>query len=184
MSRKSLSYYKALEYNVIIQKEELDGEKWYVAYCNELGLNACHGIGVTLEEALKSFLQEKNYFIEFLYEKGEPIPEVEEKKDEQCSGVFTVRTTPLLHAMLIKQAKMNDVSLNSYITHVLSFFAGGMNAFSNFEKRTEVFYSEMKGQMNTVLESVNKITYDKKEIGKGCVLPKNTEVNNNYLKVV
>lgn len=69
MSRKDLQYYKSLEYNVIIKKEELDGEKWYVAYCNELGLNACHGIGEDKVSALNSFIEEKDAFIEMLYEK-------------------------------------------------------------------------------------------------------------------
>lgn len=85
MSRKDLQYYKSLEYNVIIKKEELDGEKWYVAYCNELGLNACHGIGEDKVSALNSFIEEKDAFIEMLYEKGEPIPEV--VNEEQNSSV-------------------------------------------------------------------------------------------------
>ena len=31
---KSLEFYKSLEYDIIIKREELDGEKWYVAYHN------------------------------------------------------------------------------------------------------------------------------------------------------
>lgn len=65
MLPKDLKYYQSLEYNVIIKKEELDGEKWYVAYCNELGVNACHGIGATQEEALKSFIEEKMLLLNF-----------------------------------------------------------------------------------------------------------------------
>ena len=89
MLPKDLKYYQSLEYNVIIKKEELDGEKWYVAYCNELGVNACHGIGATQEEALKSFIEEKNAFIEFLFENGDTIPEVIQT-EQNLSGTFSV----------------------------------------------------------------------------------------------
>ena len=92
MLRKDLQYYKSLEYNIIIQREELDGDVWYVAYCNELGLNACHGIGDDKVSALNSFLEEKDAFIEMLYEKGEAIPEVS-KEEFDYKGIFSVRTS-------------------------------------------------------------------------------------------
>ena len=72
---KSLEFYKSLEYDIIIKREELDGEKWYVAYCNEFGISACHGIGDTREEAVNSYLEEKDAFLELLYSRGEAIPE-------------------------------------------------------------------------------------------------------------
>jgi hypothetical protein len=35
MSNKNLQYYKSIEYNIIVKREVVDNEKWYVAYCNE-----------------------------------------------------------------------------------------------------------------------------------------------------
>jgi len=69
MSNKDLKYYKALDYNIIIEKEVEDGESWFIAYANELGKFACYGRGETQTEALNSFIEEKNAFIEFLFSK-------------------------------------------------------------------------------------------------------------------
>lgn len=75
MSNFNLDYYKSLCYTVTIKLETDENEKRYIAYCNEFGINPCHGIGKTPDEALRNFLFEKDIFITFLYENKQVIPE-------------------------------------------------------------------------------------------------------------
>ena len=75
MSNKDLKYYKYLTYNIIFEKQEIDGETWFIAFTNELGKFACYGRGETQIEALNSFMVEKDVFIEYLFSEGKEIPE-------------------------------------------------------------------------------------------------------------
>ena len=75
MSNKDLKYYKYLTYNIIVEKQEIDGETWFIAFTNELGKFACYGRGETQIEALNSFMVEKDVFIEYLFSEGKEIPE-------------------------------------------------------------------------------------------------------------
>lgn len=158
MSHKDLQYYKSLEYNIIIKKEELDGERWYVAYCNELGLNACHGIGQDKVSALNSFIEEKDAFIEMLYEKGENIPEVS-SDDTDFSGIFSVRTSPWIHSSLVNQAKKNGVSLNCYVNQLLSYGVAANSAFMMYERKMSEMEVRLSKQNESILEKLNSINY-------------------------
>lgn len=127
MSNKDLKYYKALEYNIIIEKEEEKGESWYIAYTNELGKFACYGRGETQIEALNSLIEEKEAFIEYLFNEGQSIPEPKKGGSERYSGIFNVRTSPSIHANLVNQAKEMDISLNLYLNQVLAAAANKGN---------------------------------------------------------
>ena len=157
MLPKDLKYYQSLEYNVIIKKEELDGEKWYVAYCNELGVNACHGIGATQEEALKSFIEEKNAFIEFLFENGDTILEV--IQTEQNLRTFSVRTSPWIHASLVDASKKYGLSLNAYVNQLLSFGIGRELESIRCESMIHELGSRLENQHKTMLHSIQAISY-------------------------
>lgn len=158
MLHKDLQYYKSLEYNIIIKKEELDGEKWYVAYCNELGLNACHGIGQDKISALNSFMEEKDAFIEMLYEKGENIPEVS-SDDADFSGVFSVRTSPWIHSSLVNQAKKNGVSLNCYVNQLLSYGVAASETSMIYGQKMSEMEVRLSKQNEAILEKLNSINY-------------------------
>lgn len=158
MLPKDLKYYQSLEYNVIIKKEELDGEKWYVAYCNELGVNACHGIGATQEEALKSFIEEKNAFIEFLFENGDTIPEVIQT-EQNLSGTFSIRTSPWIHASLVDASKKYGLSLNAYVNQLLSFGIGRELESIRCESMIHELGSRLENQHKTMLHSIQAISY-------------------------
>ena len=158
MIMKSLEFYKSLEYDIIIKREELDGEVWYVAYCNEFGLNACHGIGETREEAVKSYLEEKDIFIELLYTQGEPIPEPM-PVDNTFSGTFSVRTSPWLHALIASQAKKNDVSINSYINQILAYCAGQDVMCNRFEDYSQKLTIRLLEQYKMIRDSIDDIQY-------------------------
>lgn len=158
MLKKDLQYYKSLEYNVIIKKEELDGEKWYVAYCNELGLNACHGIGEDKVSALNSFIEEKDAFIEMLYKKGESIPEVV-SEEQNVSGVFSVRTSSWIHSSLAQQAKINGVSLNSYVNQLLAYGIGQREVSLKCERMIDEMDAKITKQNDIILNNLNSINY-------------------------
>ena len=120
MSNKELKYYKDLAYNIILEKQEMDGESWFIAYTNELGKIACYGQGDSLNNALINFIEEKDIFIEYLYNAGENIPEPKNNDLEKFSGFFNVRTSSIIHANLVHQAKELDISLNLYINQILA----------------------------------------------------------------
>ena len=165
--KKSLAYYQALDYDVKIEKEQYEDETWYIAYCDELGRGSCYGTGNTPQEALEQFLVDKNDFIKELYNEGRPVPEPNprEAPETEFSGIFNVRTTPLLHAHLSRLAKKSRVSLNHYVTQILAlgsvigeikeYFDGKCNALE--DKIDEHHY-----QMTTQMVDYQKHTVDTK----------------------
>lgn len=155
---KSLDYYKSLDYDIVVRREELDGEKWYVAYCREFGVSACHGIGDTREEAIQSYLIEKDLFVELLYSKGEIIPEPFES-DDSFSGTFSVRTSPWLHSMIANQAKKEGVSINSYINQILAFCVGQDFICDKFDDYANKLAARLSEQYNMIMNSIDDIQY-------------------------
>jgi len=98
MNSSDLAYYKNLEYNIIIEKEMDEDDQWFIAYANELGKYSCYGRGDTREEAIGSFLEEKDVFLEYLFNEGLEIPEPKKKPEDKHSGFFNVRTSSHIHA--------------------------------------------------------------------------------------
>ena len=74
MLEKTLEYYQSLEYDIIIHCVEMDDMKFYMAYCVELGMGSCYGRGDTMHEALDSYIEDKKYFIQYLFENNLSIP--------------------------------------------------------------------------------------------------------------
>lgn len=126
METKDLTYYKTLHYRIYIDREEEDGMVWYIAFTRELGKLSCYGQGTSEIEALQNFYEEKNNFLEFLYEKGKPIPEPESHLTEydEFSGVFNIRTSKILHYKIAQQAKELDLSMNLYLNQILAEAVG------------------------------------------------------------
>jgi predicted RNase H-like HicB family nuclease len=155
---KSLDYYKSLDYDIVVKREELDGEKWYVAYCREFGVNACHGIGDTREEAIQSYLVEKDLFIELLYSKNEVVPEPIEP-DDSYSGIFSVRTSPWIHSMIANQAKKEGVSINAYINQILAFCAGQDAICNKFGDYANKLAERLSKQYEMIMNSIDDIQY-------------------------
>src|SRR5665647_2110406 len=120
MSNKDLKYYKDLSYNVVIEKQEMEGESWFIAFTNELGKFSCYGRGETQIEALNSFMEEKDVFIEYLFNEGKDIPEPKIDDSTNFSGFFNVPTSSIIHANLVHQAKELDISLNLYINQIIA----------------------------------------------------------------
>lgn len=69
---RDLNFYLELPYEIIVRKEEEDNG--YTAYCEELGLSACHGRGESEVSAIKSFYEEKDIYLEYLFNSNKQIP--------------------------------------------------------------------------------------------------------------
>ncbi|MBN1182670.1 MAG: toxin-antitoxin system HicB family antitoxin [Bacteroidales bacterium] len=119
--RKELSYYLSLEYPIIIRQVSFEDDKWFIAYCHELGRGACYGIGDNQVNAIKNFMREKEDFIRLLYENNRAIPEIlPESNENLLSGTFSLRTTPQMHSQLSKMAKQSGVSTNQFCITLLA----------------------------------------------------------------
>lgn len=183
MSAKDLQYYKSLNYNIIVQREELDGDVWFVAYCAEFGKDACHGIGSAETEAIESFKVEKDFFIEYLYKEGIEIPSPENDDTSNYSGVFTVRTTPWLHHQLVKQSKNQGVSLNSYINQIISYNLGYKMALNQSIDVMKELRNDTHDTFMEFLERTNSIIYDMNEITNSLPKSSRSELHKKvYLK--
>ena len=99
---------------MVVQWSEED--KGYIATIPELtGLSA---FGVTKEEALKELEVAKEAYLEVFIEDGCQLPEPDTLNS--FSGQTRLRLPKSLHASLSRKAKMEGVSLNTYIIHLLS----------------------------------------------------------------
>lgn len=120
MLNRDLKYFLNLDYKILVEKVTSDGESFYIAYTNELGKFACYGKGETPADAISFFEIEKNEFVEYLFNAGDPIPEPIIDECTKFSGFFNVRTSPIIHASLVAQAKELDISLNLYLNQILA----------------------------------------------------------------
>jgi antitoxin HicB len=79
------------------------------------------GYGNTQQEAINDLMQAAPAFAEAVEESGQRIPAPEPPRDcQEFSGKFNVRVPKLLHAMLVRQAEEQDVSLNSLVQTILT----------------------------------------------------------------
>lgn len=118
---KDLNYYLNLDYKLTIETENFEGSNYFICYSVELGKYSCYGQGDSINESIESFLSEKDSFIQGLYESKLPIPEPADKADaDLLSGVFSVRTSPIIHTELSENAKRNNLSLNQYVNQIIS----------------------------------------------------------------
>ncbi|MCD4834755.1 MAG: type II toxin-antitoxin system HicB family antitoxin [Bacteroidales bacterium] len=157
MSKKDLSFYLGLDYDIKVKKESFENETWFIAFAEELGRMACYGQGVTQAEAIESFLNEKDDFITYLFESKQAIPEpkIDENEFENLSGIFNIRTSSTVHTLLAKIAKENRISLNLYVNQILSAaaFMGEvenkiMNKLNVIEYKLDNHHSEVTGKLN------------------------------------
>ncbi len=167
MSNKNLQYYKTLSYKIIVEPEEFENEKWFTAYTDEFGKYSCYGRGNTPEEAIKNFYEEKNNFIEYLYNNNKKIPEPKSYTIPNYSGVFNVRTSPIIHSELVKQASNLNISLNLYLNQILSAAVENRKLndiitkkLSELELKIDKHHSEISKQMKFQNEKLNRLKWN------------------------
>jgi antitoxin HicB len=109
---------QADKYTIVLRKEESAGEEAWVARVPELP--GCAATEDTAEAALSHIKLSINNYLELAKEEGRPI----QPPSAEASGKFTVRVPKWVHRGLKLQADTDGVSLNQYVTSILSHWAG------------------------------------------------------------
>jgi predicted RNase H-like HicB family nuclease len=110
---KDAAHYLSLPYTIILRQDE-EGD--YVGRIQEL--SGCTAHGETEAVAVKNLREVQALWIDAALSAGIPIPEPE--KEELPSGKWLQRVPRKLHRQLIKQAALENVSLNQLVTTMLT----------------------------------------------------------------
>jgi antitoxin HicB len=118
---KTVDEYLDLPYRVILlpDKDE-DGNEGFVAEVEELP--GCYSQGRTVEEAYRNVRDAMVGWISVALADGQSIPEPRELIS--YSGKFVVRLPQTLHEELVRAAEREGVSLNQFVSAVLSSAVG------------------------------------------------------------
>jgi predicted HicB family RNase H-like nuclease len=148
--KKDLKYFMGLPYVIeLIQIPESEGGG-FSASMPEVGRFAFVGDGDTPQEAIDNLnALKEEHFSEYL-EKGIHIPEP--KKEEDFSGKFVLRISPVQHMRLNEEAKKAEISLNNYIKAILE------EHISNGELLKEI--KSLKEDIKTQNSSIKKDILD------------------------
>ena len=113
MSREPLEYYLSLAYSVTLDP---DPEGGYVVHIKDLP--GCFTQGETLEETMANIQEARELWIETAYQMGDPIPLP--NSAIEYSGKVLLKMPKSLHRDLIQKAAAEAVSLERYISSILS----------------------------------------------------------------
>ena len=116
METKTLELYLQRDYPIML--ERVGGE--YEAWHPDFGRGTMFVRGKTIREAIRLLDAFRRDLIRTYYERGVAIPEPSKRGKQPYSGQFLLRIPRDLHAQLARTAKRNGVSMNAYITHLLS----------------------------------------------------------------
>ncbi len=118
---KTVEEYLHLPYRVIlIPDRDEDGNEGFVAEVEEL--QGCYSQGRTVEEVYQNIHDAMAGWISVALTDGQSIPEPRELTP--YSGKFVVRLPRTLHGELVRAAEGEDVSLNQFVSAVLSSAVG------------------------------------------------------------
>jgi len=130
---RDLEYYADLPYTIMVEQWD-DGEgPYWVARVAELPHCLIHGN--TPEETIKEIEEVKRDWIKSNLQRGLKIPE---PKPHKYSGQIRLRISPSLHKLLSHRAKIENVSLNQYMSMALAESVGvsATTAKTKARKRT------------------------------------------------
>lgn len=117
MSEKSVEYYLDLPYTIEFIRDTSDEEQpvWFASVRE---LRGCMTEADDFDEAARFIRDAMHVWITDALASGDPIPEPQ--LNQEFSGKFSLRLPKSLHRELVFQAEREGVSLNQYITAVLS----------------------------------------------------------------
>lgn len=117
MSERTVEYYLNLPYTIEFVHDTSDAEHpvWFAAVRE---LRGCMTEADTFDEAARQIRDAMQVWIEDALEDGDVLPEP--RREKEFSGKFSVRLPKSLHRDLVRQAEREGVSLNQYVTAVLS----------------------------------------------------------------
>ena len=111
-NKEPLEHYVQQDYPIELVRDE---GTWLASLPD---LPGCNSYGDTASEAVENVTKVKELWIKGRYESDQPIPEPTEEDD--FSGRFVLRIPKGLHRSLAFHAQKQGVSLNHYISHLLS----------------------------------------------------------------
>ena len=117
MNDKTVDYYLNLPYTIefVHDKSDADEAVWFAGVRE---LRGCMTEADSFDEAAAQIRDAMRVWIVDALEVDAPVPEP--KRDDEFSGKFSVRLPKTLHRDLVAHAEQEGVSLNQYITSVLS----------------------------------------------------------------
>lgn len=118
MNKKPLEYYLNADYPFSIRPDPDDGG--YIVEFPDLCY--CVGTGDTVEAAINDAKIVKDEWIKAAYEDNIPIPEP--MGVEEYSGRISLRIPKSLHRSIVSAAKKEGVSVNQFISHLISLGIG------------------------------------------------------------
>lgn len=124
MGRKTLNDYLALPYTIEFRRES--EEEQTVWFARVVELPGCMTEGDSLEEAAAMIQDALAAWIEVALDTGRYIPEP--KTTGEYSGKFVVRIPKSLHRAVVEAADRDGVSLNQWVSVVLSRATGRLPA--------------------------------------------------------
>ena len=133
-----LSKYLEFSYPIEILKLADSEGGGFIAEIPFLGRDAFTGQGETIDEALKSLQEVKEFLFEDYLKNNIEIPLP--PKDEDYSGKFVVRVPKYLHRELVEKAKKNGVSLNTYCIALL----GERHSLGSFEESLSTLCADIR----------------------------------------
>ncbi len=113
----AVDHYLSLGYPIELTPEQ-DG---YFARVPDLP--GCESNGITAEDAMDSIQEAMAAWIQAAMETGRTIP-LPRREDSDYSGKFVVRVGRSLHRNLVRLATLEGMSLNAFVSAVLSREAG------------------------------------------------------------
>ncbi len=121
MSDKPVDYYLTLPYTIelVPDNSDTDHPVWFASVRE---LRGCMTEADSYEEAVRQIRDAMRIWIEDAIESGDPVPVPSD--EQEFSGKFSLRLPKSLHRDLVLQAEREGVSLNQYITSVLSRTVG------------------------------------------------------------
>lgn len=151
-----LEFYMNLDYPITLRRIAAeDGGGWLAEI---IDLPGCFSDGETPQEALDNIEDAKKNWLEVAIERKQQIPIPKSEDENEFSGKFTLRIPKTLHRQLTKIAKEEGVSLNQYITTLLSYNFGGQIMCCSQKCK------DSKQQGNTYI-TVNYPPFDEQSIG-------------------
>lgn len=113
IEKEKINPYVEMSHKIEIKKSEDGG--FFVSIPD---LPGCFSQADTMVEAYEIILDAKKAWIEVALETGETIPEPSDEKKH--SGKMLLRIPPELHSELALNADLQGVSLNQYLTYLLT----------------------------------------------------------------
>lgn len=146
MKNRTLKEHLTAEYPITIVKKA-DG---YLGWFPDFGRITIRAFASTISEVISELEESKRFLIEDFVKNKLPIPPPSDEDAKQYSGQFVLRIPRALHGTLSEEAKLDGVSLNTFIAGLLS------------ERHIQARVNSVIEQLNYKLDQLTKIVRESK----------------------